>query len=113
MTAFTRFVVLAACVVLPGCASSPSPNAELPTTLMVDNQSLLDHTIYVIRGSQRLRVGQANGLSTTQMKIPNGIVFGLTTLRFMADPIGSNRSPVSEEITVREGDEVGLRIPPV
>lgn len=113
MTAFTRFVVLAACVLLPACASSPSANAELPTTLIVDNQSVLDHTIYVIRGSQRLRVGQATGLSRTEMKIPNGIVFGLTTLRFMADPIGSNRSPVSEEITVREGDEVGLRIPPV
>jgi hypothetical protein len=37
---------------------------------------------------------------------------GITTLRFFADPIGGNRTPVSEEITVQEGDEVGLRIPP-
>jgi hypothetical protein len=36
----------------------------------------------------------------------------LTSLRFLADPIGSNRTPISEEITVEVGDEVVLRIPP-
>jgi len=115
MTAFTRLVVLAACLVLPACASSGTNAAtkEEPTTLVIDNQSVLDHTVYVIRGSQRLRVGTATGLSKTNLTIPRGIVFGLTTLRFMADPIGSNRTPVSEEITVNQGDELTLRIPPV
>lgn len=116
MTAITRLIVLAACVALPACASSGTNAAATkrePTTLVVDNLSILDHTIYVIRGSQRIRVGQATGLSKTTLKIPNGVVFGLTTLRFQADPIGSNRAPISEEITVQEGDEVGLRIPPV
>jgi lipoprotein NlpI len=115
MTAFTRLVVLAACLVLPACASSGTNAAtkEEPTTLVIDNQSVLDHTVYVIRGSQRLRVGTATGLGKTHLTIPRGIVFGLTTLRFMADPIGSNRTPVSEEITVNQGDELTLRIPPV
>ena len=115
MTALTRLVVLAACLVLPACASSGTNAAtnEEPTTLLIDNQSVLDHTVYVIRGSQRLRVGTATGLGRTQLTIPRGIVFGLTTLRFMADPIGSNRTPVSEEITVTQGDEITLRIPPV
>lgn len=114
MTKFTRLVVLAACLAIPACASSGAnaANKEEPTTLLVDNQSVLDHNIYVIRGSQRLRVGTANGLSRTNLTIPRGVVFGLTTLRFMADPIGSNRTPVSEEITVNQGDEVTLRIPP-
>ena len=115
MTTFTRLVVLAACLVLPACASSGTNAAtkEEPTTLVIDNQSVLDHTVYVIRGSQRLRVGTATGLGKTHLTIPRGIVFGLTTLRFMADPIGSNRTPVSEEITVNQGDELTLRIPPV
>ena len=115
MTAFTRLVVLAACLVLPACASTGTNAAakEEPTTLVIDNQSVLDHTVYVIRGSQRLRVGTATGLGKTHLTIPRGIVFGLTTLRFMADPIGSNRTPVSEEITVNQGDELTLRIPPV
>ena len=115
MTASTRFVVLAACLLIPACASSGAnaANKEEPTTLVVDNQSVLDHNIYVIRGSQRLRAGTATGLSQTRLTIPRGVVFGLTTLRFMADPIGSNRTPVSEEITVTQGDEIVLRIPPL
>ncbi|MEO8575364.1 MAG: hypothetical protein ABI556_01625 [Gemmatimonadales bacterium] len=115
MTAFTRLVVLAACLVIPACASSGTnaANREEPTTLLVDNQSFLDHNVYVIRGSQRLRVGTATGMSKSHLTIPRGVVFGLTTLRFMADPIGSNRTPVSEEITVNQGDEITLRIPPV
>jgi hypothetical protein len=52
-------------------------------------------------------------LSTTRLTIPSSVVLGARTLRFIADPIGGNRSPVSEEINVEEGDEIGLRIPPV
>ena len=114
MRALTRFVAIAVCVALPACASSGANTVTREQTfLMVDNQSVLDHTIYVIRGSQRLRVGQATGLSRTRLRLPNGVMSGITTLRFIADPIGGNRTPVSEEITVQEGDEVGLRIPPV
>jgi hypothetical protein len=36
----------------------------------------------------------------------------MTTLRFIADPIGSNRAGVSEEIMVTPGDSVVLTIPP-
>ena len=113
MTALTRFFAVAACVVLPACASTGANTVTREDTyLVVDNQSLLDHTIYVIRGSQRLRVGQASGLSRTRLRLPYGVMSGITTLRFIADPIGGNRTPMSEEITVQEGDEVGLRIPP-
>jgi hypothetical protein len=68
--------------------------------------------IYVLRGGQRIRLGTANGLTKTKLTIPRGIVSGTMTVRFMADPIGSNRTPVSEEISMNEGDEVGLMIPP-
>jgi len=33
-------------------------------------------------------------------------------LRFLADPIGGSRTPISEEIVVRNGDVVQLMIPP-
>ena len=114
MTSLTKLVVLAACLVIPACKSGSSyaANNELPTTLLVDNLSVLDHTIYVIHQTQRIRVGTATALSKSHLTIPRGIVFGLTTLRFMADPIGSNRTPVSEEINVNQGEEITLRIPP-
>lgn len=87
--------------------------ADTPrTTVSVDNQALLDMTIYVISGSQRIRLGTARGLGTTVLTIPPSLVFGASSLGFQADPIGGNRSPVSETIAVSEGDEIVLRIPP-
>lgn len=98
------------------CASSGSGNQDSQqrpkTTVEVDNQALLDMTVYVVRGGQRVRLGIATGLSKTRFTIPQGIVFGSTSLRFLADPIGGNATPVSEEISVSEGEEVVLRIPP-
>jgi hypothetical protein len=69
-------------------------------------------TIYLIVGAQRVRLGQAGGNSTTRLRIPPQYVFGPTPLRFLADPIGASRTPISESITVVPGDEVTLTIPP-
>jgi hypothetical protein len=89
-------------------AAEPVP----PTRLKVENQAYLDMTIYVYRSSQRVRLGVANGSSTTRLLIPANLIFGSTPLRFQADPIGANRQPVSQEISVSAGDEVTLIIPP-
>lgn len=114
MKAIVRLFFAMAVMLIPACATSPANKGMQPeeTTVIVDNQALLDMTVYVLRGAQRVRLGQANGLGKTRFIIPHGIVFGSTALRFQADPIGSNRSPISEEITVSEGEEVTLRIPP-
>ena len=102
--------------VLTACAQNTKEDelAEpVPVTrLKVENQAYLDMTIYVYRSSQRIRLGVANGNSTTRMTIPPNLIFGATPLRFQADPIGANRQPVSQEITVSPGDEVILTIPP-
>lgn len=116
MTAMRRIMLLAAGAVLTACATTgtttQTTDRHPATTVEVDNQALLDMTIYVLRDSQRTRLGLATGLSKTRFTIPAGIMFGVTTLRFIADPIGGNRLPVTEEITVSEGEEVVLRIPP-
>ncbi len=104
------------CAMFAACASmgKQEPGQIRPqTTVVVDNRSILDMNIYIIRGGQRIRLGTANGLSRTSLKVPTGIVSGSTPVRFLADPIGSTRTPVSEEITVNEGDEVTLMLPPV
>jgi hypothetical protein len=91
----------------------PDPNAEpVPATyLRVENQAFNDMTIYVLRGAQRMRLGLATGTSTTRLRIPDTLLFGPTPLAFYADPIGGNRTPISQEITVSPGDEVTLTIP--
>ncbi|MBA3671536.1 MAG: hypothetical protein H0W68_05875 [Gemmatimonadaceae bacterium] len=88
-------------------AAEPVPK----TQIRVDNQAFNDMTIYVYRSSQRIRLGTATGSSTTRLVIPASLLFGATPLRFQADPIGGNRTPITEEITVSPGDEVRLTIP--
>lgn len=84
-----------------------------PTAVEVDNRGFIDMTVYVLRSSQRIRLGTAVGNRKTKLELPQGLVSGLTTLRFIADPIGGSRASVSEEITVAPGDTVGLLIPPI
>ena len=105
-------------VAATGCASSQKeagaeerPERE-PTTLLVENRSFLDHNVYVLRGSQRIRLGTVTGSRNQRFTIPQNLVFGASSLRFQVDPIGATRQPISEEISVTEGDEVRLVIPP-
>ena len=86
------------------------PNA--PTLLIVDNQSFPDMTIYALEGGRRVRLGLAGGNSQTKFTLPKYLVRSLTSIRFQADPVGSARAPVSEEIMVSPNDQVTLRIPP-
>jgi hypothetical protein len=90
---------------------SASPE-NAATILQVDNQGFLDMTVYALRNSQRVRLGSATGNTKTNLTIPSDLVFGLTSLRFIADPLGGNRASVSQEIMVAPGDTVVLTIPP-
>lgn len=116
MTAIRRIVILTGCAFLAACAASGTgrnaAEQREPAIVIVDNQGFLDMTVYALRGAQRIRLGTAMGLSKTRFTLPRGILFGATPLRFLADPIGGTRTPVSEEITVSEGEEVVLTIPP-
>ncbi len=104
----TAVILLSSCMYSRGAQQQ----TQEPTTIRVDNQSYTDMTIYVVRGGQRMRLGTAGGLKATTLTIPATVIFGSTPLRFIADPIGAGRAPVSDEITVRAGDQVSLIIPP-
>ena len=80
--------------------------------LQVENRGFADMVIYAISGGQRVRLGLANGNSTKSFTIPVTLIRGAGRLRFLADPIGGNRSPISEEMGVQPGDIVTLTIPP-
>jgi hypothetical protein len=103
-------------VVVPatGCArrGAASQQDERPTTLRVRNQNFLDMNVFVVRGGQPIRLGTVSGNSTQVLRIPAYLLAGVTPLRFVADPIGRSRGPVSEEIVVSPGDQVELMVPP-
>lgn len=109
--AVSAALLVAACNGFRHGSSGIDPNQ--PTVVQVDNQGFLDMAVYVVRSSERIRLGTATGNSKSNFRIPTGIVSGLTPLRFIADPIGGTRASVSEEITVAPGDTVGLTIPPI
>jgi hypothetical protein len=82
------------------------------TTVKVENRGFLDRDIFVVRSGQRIRLGTVTGGQTATFTIPASVVSGVTAIRFIADPIGAPRPPVTEEITVSPGDQVVLTIPP-
>ena len=97
---------------LTSCSRATRGSDRPETAVVVDNQSSFEMTIYVWRGAERVRLGTARAITRTRLRLPAGVVFGATTLRFQADPVGSTRTPISSDILVQEGDEVLLRIPP-
>lgn len=76
----------------------------------VQNRGYADMTVYIVEGGSRIRLGLANGNSTTRLAIPQSVVGGGRELQFLADPIGSTRTSVSDRIMVLPGDVVTLTI---
>ncbi|HKP28138.1 MAG TPA: hypothetical protein VJU15_02005 [Gemmatimonadales bacterium] len=107
-TAAALLLVTAAC----GGKSAPPVDPMAPAYVEVQNQGFLDMTVYALRSGQRIRLGQVSGNSTATFELPRTVVNPGLPIRFQADPIGGNRTPFSQEISVSPGDTVVLRIPP-
>jgi hypothetical protein len=112
-----RLVALLLLAAAPAVACRPSappeaPMPDAPTSLRVENRGFADMVIYIMApGGARQRLGIATGSSTSSFALPKTMIYR-GTVRFLADPIGGQRSPISDEINIRPGDEVVLTIPP-
>jgi hypothetical protein len=91
-------------------AQEPSPSSA--AMLQVENRGFADMVVYAVSGAQRIRLGIATGNSTKAFTIPLTLLRSAGAIRFLADPIGGNRTPISEEMVVQPGDIVTLTIPP-
>ena len=81
-------------------------------TVKVENNGFLDADIFILPESgARFRLGTANGHSTTVLPIPPFAIPGLSTVRFLVDPIGGGRPTRSDQVTIEPGDEVTLVLP--
>ena len=76
---------------------------------MVDNRGFQDMVVYATSGGTRTRLGIAPGNRETELDIPPHLARG-SSIRFICDPIGGGRLPVSEEMLVSPGDQVELLI---
>jgi hypothetical protein len=110
------FPAALALLALAGCAghnrSEQAVAPDLPPTLRVENDNTSDMKVYLVRSGQRMRIGTANALGVTVLKLPRTVINGVTQLRFLIVPIGGNRAEISEEITANPGEEIVLRILP-
>ena len=109
-------ILLLPVLLLAGCAGTRSRGAARAdvgprTTLEVENRSWSAVNVYAVRGGQRVRLGTVQAVTTSVLTIPSTVVSGVTSLSFLIDPIGSNRTPISQEISVREGDQVTIYVP--
>ena len=86
--------------------------AEAMATLSVENQSLDAMTIYAWRSGTRIRLGTVSPGQTQKFTLAKTMFLGATTLRVEADPMGRERNKISEEFSLREGNEILMRIPP-
>jgi hypothetical protein len=111
----TRILMLFVLAAISAACSARENRPEVDgatTSVQVENQAFLDMTVYVLEGTQRVRLGMVPGVSTRTFEIPERIVFGISSLRFQVDPIGSDQAPISQEISVAEGEMLRLVIPP-
>jgi len=109
----TVFLSLISLILLTSCGSAtrqPGVNVESKTLVRVENQRLDDMTIYLLQGAQRIRLGTVTAASTRVFVIPEYLITGVGSVRFLADPLGGRQTPISQEITVFPGEEVELVI---
>lgn len=115
MGSLIRSAQLIGVITLAACAGRSATREASPDSqamLRVENQSFADMVIYAVNGGQRIRLGLATGNTTKTFAIPRYLVHAGGRMRFLADPVGGTRTPVSEEMTVEPGDLVSLTIPP-
>ncbi len=108
-------IVLMFALALPACArhapQSAADSSEASTVLRVINQSLYDMDIYMVRQSgDRVRLGSVMSSRTEDLTIPPGLIFGVSSVRFIARPFLGRGAEISQDITVSAGDIVKLTI---
>jgi hypothetical protein len=114
----TRLVTVVAMLVAVAACSHAARHAgdndlQLDTRVRVENQAFLDMNVYVISdGGARSRLGTVTGNTNQEFVIPAYIIGPANSVRFLVEPIGSNRTPISNSLSVQPGTTVTLTIPP-
>ena len=81
-----------------------------PAIITVHNHNVLDMTVYVQRNTQRIRLGMVTAGSEKIFTLSEHLVVDSPLLQFIADPIGSARLILIDELNVFPGDEIDLYI---
>jgi hypothetical protein len=116
---FARFAtVVAMLATVAACHHTATPGRDdngpqAESRVRVENQAFLDMNVYIISSTGgRQRLGTVTGNTTQEFPIPAYIIGPANSVRFLVEPIGSNRAPISNSLSVQPGQTVTLTIPP-
>jgi hypothetical protein len=105
----TAWALLLSLLVLPGCAShhrsttqTSAATSNTPVELEVENHNWSDIVVYLVRGTQRQRLGMVNALSNTVFTFPYRRLGSSGDARFSAHAIGGG-GYTSESVLVQPG----------
>ena len=98
-----------------GCASKQRSGTgawggQSAPTVTVRNDNWLDVAVYMVRGATRFRIGTVRGGGTETFRLMPAGSGGLTPLRIMADPIGSNEGYATEPVVLAPGQRLELNL---
>ncbi len=116
-----RLMLAAAVLSTAACAKSrsggvdePAPEDSYgPTTVLVDNTDYKDYRIYLeSETGLRVRLGDAPGNTVTELKVPDSFAVTGAQVRFLALPLATRNAPSTQNIVLRRGDQITIRITP-
>ena len=81
-----------------------------PAMLAVQNNNWQEVAVYLVRGTQRTRLGTVPSMRQGEFRIPDAYVVGVSEVTVQADPIGARDSYVSPPIQVFPGARVALKV---
>lgn len=108
---------LALSIGVGACATAPAGGPadvtrqdERDAVVRVGNNNWLHVNVYAVRGSMRHRLGTVTSLSSETFRVPGHLLESGTTIRLVADPIGSDETWHTEPIHVSAGGYVDLTL---
>jgi hypothetical protein len=88
-----------------GPDTSPAPDPDTPVVVEVENHYLGDVVIYLVRGSQRQRLGMVTALSTAQYSFPWRRLVGSSVNRLLAYAIAGS-AYASDPLQLQPGQSI-------
>ena len=105
----TAALIMGACAPAAQQAANNRPGLKR-ATVVVQNENWLEVAVYILRGSQRVRLGSVPSMGKAEFAIPSQYVLGTSDITLQADPIGALETYISPPIQVYEGARLALRI---
>ena len=109
LVAAAATLAFAACAPATEHARQARPAADR-ATLVVQNANWLEVAVYLVRGTQRVRLGSVPSMSKGEFAIPGAYIIGVSDVTLQAAAIGSHDSYTSPPIQVFPGARLALKV---